>query len=346
MATTSARSEADEAAFREFRRQMVQATGTEAALPLDDQGLQSALADISASCEEFEQFFGSLFDRFENWAGDLQRRHMELTAQAASGDRAAQGPSAQPAECLKCQAKWKALLEQVQQTWSETADSWRKEVEQLRSAWRKEIEQFRDAVSKEHSLRNQWQAATAAAEHQTEQLATAVQQAAELPGQWESLREDWNELKQQWTALQEQLDQPQLVPDYDDQLAALRHQLELAAGERAALEGQLKTAGEHTAELAAEVTECRREVAAAQHQWNRQMGQVRQLLQCIADTMAALVANANAPPEPAPAADRGAADQVDEATIADGDEVLGSLAAQFQMLRRDAARRRNSSPGH
>lgn len=316
---------------------MVQVTATGAISPLEDQGLHSALAEVTASCDDFEQFFGSLFDRLENWAGDLRRRQVELV-QAGSAGAAAQTPSTQPAECLRCQAKWESLLKQTQQTWSETA-----------RAWQQQAEQLRDALAQAHNLRDHWQTAAEAAGRQAEQLAAAAEQVAELRGQWQSLQKDLSELQQQWAELHQQLAQRQPMPDFSEQLAEVRHELERATGQRSELEEQLETVGERAAEvvakLVAELAKCRREIAAAQKQWSAEVGHVRQLVQCIAESVVMVAAGTSAREKPGLPPDEVAGDQSDEAAIAEGDTVLDSLAAQFQMLRRDAARRRQAPPG-
>jgi chromosome segregation ATPase len=183
-----------------------------------------------------------------------------------------------------------------------------------------------------------------AAQAQVEQLATVAAQLADARGE---LVEARNENAQRWEQLEAR--QAAAAPcQHDEELQERFRRLEreqaLLEQERTVLESELEAVRTRAAEMAESLADQKRQAAAQRAEWAAELKRMRRLLEGISGRLAEGAFTAGVLPSDShvPAivgAGIGSA-------VSNGDPVLDSVAAQFEMLQRDLARRRAARAEH
>jgi hypothetical protein len=119
-------------------------------------------------------------------------------------------------------------------------------------------------------------------------------------------------------------------------LRAAEEQRDAAHGERALLEAELETLRCRAAELAESLEEQKRQASQQQAQWVAELRQQRALL----TTLASRLTEQKLAAVQSPAGPRGAARSEGDG---ESDPALASVMAQFEILQKDVARRRNAT---
>ncbi len=186
--------------------------------------------------------------------------------------------------------------------------------------------------------RAEWQRAQEASQTQAEQLAAA---AAKLTDARCELVEARNEIAQRWEQLQArqgEAAQPRPDEELQERFRQMEHQRALLEQERTVLESELEAVRNRAAEMTESLAEQRQQAGAQRAEWADELKRMRRLLEGISGRLAegersgrSLQSDFHEPV--AVAAGEGS-------TAANGDPVLASVAAQFEMLQRDLARRR------
>lgn len=199
-----------------------------------------------------------------------------------------------------------------------------------------------DSAQRQERWDAQRQASEADLRERTERL---EQERAELNTQWERAREqaeanraelaELAEARREIHARRETIEQDasEAGPDPEfqgrfDQVVGERQEL---AEERAALETELELVRNQTAELAETIAAERKQSAEERSEGSAELKRMRRLLELIADRSTAAPASPQAAARPSG----------DAAGEPPADPVLDSVMAQFEVLQKDLARRRN-----
>jgi len=199
-------------------------------------------------------------------------------------------------------------------------------------------EQLGQMLEEIQQQRAEWQRAQEASQAQAEQLAAAAAKLTDARGE---LVEARNEIAQRWEQLearQGQAAQPQPDEELQERFQQLERQRASLEQERTVLESELEAVRNRAAEMTESLAEQRQQACAQRAEWADELKRMRRLLERISGRLAEgehsgkrLQSDLHEPV--AVAAGEGS-------TAANGDPVLASVAAQFEMLQRDLARRR------
>jgi chromosome segregation ATPase len=279
---------------------------------VDSERVRSCLSQICATQGEFDRFFSEVFDQLDALSGQLLRRehawqNEQKEAEAALRRRAAQLEAER--------AAFAAEREQVRGN-SESARA------ALDSTADDQLRQILETVEQERaSLRS-------ALEETRERAAELARVAGEL----NEARRGIEEARASAEAVASRGD-----GELRQQLAELQRDRENLYHERAALEAELESVRNRAAEMAEALAEQKHEISEERAQWTEELKRLRRVLESLSSqrTQQPFVAEPHPPAVPgAPVAGR---------TATGSDPVLESVMAQFEMLQRDLARRRQHS---
>ena len=285
---------------------------------VDQKSLRDSLARVSASHQEFQSFFSKVFDELDGLWADLARRQERWNAQrqAAETDLGERTQRLEQ-ERAELNIQWERVQQQAEANRADAAvvsGENGQQVEQLLETAEQERAALRDARE--------------AAQSQLERLAELSQ---ELAASRTELAETRQEIQAQREAAEQDESQPRPGGDFQerfDQVIAERQEL---AEERAALETELELVRNQAAELAETIAAERKQSAEERGQGAAELKRMRRLLELIADRSAAT-------PAPGEADARLSGEAAGESSA---DPVLDSVMAQFEVLQKDLARRRN-----
>jgi DNA repair exonuclease SbcCD ATPase subunit len=280
-----------------------------------------ALGAIENSHDEFENFFGDVFDQLQSLSLELFARHkcLELTARHQEE---------QQAETAQQQERFQQLIEELHQVRSAAQQS-TQEHQQVRAEVRAVLEKGQEQQSAFRQIREELgrlgaefhagqdqrqreraelRAMQETIEGHLARLAAITAELAEARTQSAAFGDD--------AERQRQLEQ--MLEDSRQQRTAWEH-------ERAALEAELELVRDRAAELAETLADQKRQAAEHQASLASELKRMRSLLEAISGRM-----QAQSAPGPAPG----------KTATADADPVFDSVLAQFEILQRDISQRR------
>jgi chromosome segregation ATPase len=320
------------------------------------QSVRSALTEVRAVHGEFRHFFSDVFDqlgamlaelagRKNQWEAEQRQAEGELARKAArlQEDRAA---LAARRECDGQDAPLSVEASRQLERLLEDAEQQRAEIRDAQQQFRAELSRLADAaggtqlaqvLEEIRQQRAQLHNTEEAAQQRAEQLSEVGTKLADVHGQ---LVETRNEIAQRWTQLeacQTSADQAEPDEELDERFRQLQSRQALLEQERAVLESELEVVRNRAAEMAQLLGEQKQQATAQQAEWAKELKRMRRLLEGIAVRLVEdqRFEGALRPDslQPAGAAAAGPA-------AAGGDPVLDSVAAQFEMLQKDLAKRR------
>jgi len=137
--------------------------------------------------------------------------------------------------------------------------------------------------------------------------------------------------------------QPQADPKLEQQLQQMAKEHAKLDQERLVLETELDTVRNRAAEMAETLAEQRRQMAAEREQWTQELRRMRRVLEAISAKQVEHRADLGSRREFVELQETAAACPRSAAADGDGDPVLGSVMAQFEMLQKDITRRRKDN---
>jgi hypothetical protein len=276
--------------------------------------VQNVLGDLRGAHNEFERFFGDVFDQLESMSLELFARHkcLELSTQhQAEQEAAGSAHASQFRECLEglqgLDAKVTAAHDETKRAWSEIAAAQQQFLKQqaefceAQEEMRRvgaEFSEMREGIERDRIERQQAQESI---QQHLERLASlSAESTAQSPsGHDEQLLQALEATRQQQAAWQQ--DRVKLE-------AELEAQRQRAAQQNEALDEQRRLVAQQQAELAGELK------------------RMRSLIEAILSHMS----------QPSAAN----ADAGGQAPASSEDAALGAMLAQFEMLQRELAQRR------
>jgi chromosome segregation ATPase len=296
----------------------------------DWKSVRTSLDQICQSRDEIEHFFSGVFERLQGFCEELVRRHKawlrdKQDAQTHLDRRAAELNEAR---------------DRLADEWNQRPRPSAADPDQAAQAGGSSGEAFQrileEAESQHAALRSAQEAARSQADRLTELAEQLVRTGREL-----------SETREQLQQQRQALEAPCGGTSSAD--GALREKLDRLETERAEwqqeraiLETELEAVRNRVAELAEALADEKRAGAEERTRWSDELKRMRRLLERSPgpppDADAAAAPGAPVPVSPEPSAEPCAAK-----TAAVGDPVLDSVAAQFEMLQKDAAKRRQSS---
>jgi chromosome segregation ATPase len=284
---------------------------------------QTALDELHDGQDEFEHFFGEVFDQLQSLSLELFARHkcLELTSQHEAEQETAEGDRRRQFDQLleevrQSRAQWQASHDEAHQAWAEwraaqeTAQQERAEVsqlhEELRGVWAELRGSHEEAQRQREELRGMYETAQA-------HLARLAGIAAELAeARSQSGGEGQPEAQRRFQQMWEDAQQQRIAWEQ----------------ERIGMEAELEAVRARAADLSEALAEQKRQAAQQQAGLAGELGRMRSLLEALCGQMRGQSVAGEARPTPR------------EAAAAGGDPVLESVLAQFEMLQQDVARRR------
>jgi DNA repair exonuclease SbcCD ATPase subunit len=318
--------------------------------------VHSALSELRATHGEARHFFADVFDqlgtmltelagRGNQWESQRKQAESELARKTAQlrQDRAALaeqqelvGQDAQASAANISQIE--RLLDYAQQQRAEIRDAQQQfQAEVARLADAAGDDQLTQVLEEIRQQRSESRGAQEAVQQQVEQLATMAAELANVRGELLQTRNEIAHGREQIEARQETA-----AAGADEELqqrfCQLQGQQASLEQERAILESELEAVRNRAAEMTQSLAEQKQQAAAQQAEWAAELKRMRRLLEIISAHLAETERSEGAPQPgcrqaPAVAAGEGP-------TAAGGDPVLDSVAAQFEMLQRDLAKRR------
>ncbi|MHC4177890.1 MAG: coiled-coil domain-containing protein [Planctomycetota bacterium] len=203
-------------------------------------------------------------------------------------------------------------------------------------------DQFGQMLEEIRQQRAELHSGQEASQAQGEQLKAV---AAELADARCKLVEARNEIARRWEELearQVKAGQPQADEDLRERFQQMERQQALLEQERTVLESELEAVRNRAAEMAESLADQKRQAASQRAEWADELKRMRRLLESISGRLAegelsGRTGQSDFQEPVGVAAGEGS-------TAATGDAVLDSVAAQFEMLQRDLARRRAAKP--
>ncbi len=308
---------------------------------VETDGLRESLAEICASQAEFSRFFSGVSAELETLSADLIRKNQAWDGQRAQTESELQ----QRADHLE--AERAAVARQRDEAWEEVERK-RQQVEQehgrLAAVGEEDDARLAQMLEEADRERAALRAALEAAQSQGDRL---VQVTEELSHARTELAEARQEIQRLRDGLENGRAEPAEAPPDDalrEKLNALQEERAQQDQERVVLESELDMVRNRAAEMAENLAEQQRQMADERQQWAHELKRMRRLLETLSTrglgTVTAPAAQAG-PVEAQPAAD--GPHQKPAAAQAEGDPVLGSVMAQFEMLQKDIVRRRRES---
>ena len=175
-----------------------------------------------------------------------------------------------------------------------------------------------------------------ASQSQTEQLANMAAEAADSRRELAEARSEIAQQCKNLEARQAEAGQGQPGQELQEQSGQMERQQALWEQERALLEAELETVRNRAAEMAESLADQKRQAAGQRAEWADELKRMRRLMENISGRLAegGFSASGHESDSQRPAA------AAEDSTAGTGDAILDSVAAQFDMLQRDLARRR------
>lgn len=270
---------------------------------IDAAGLRAPLAEICASQEEHERFFSGAFSVLDRLASELSQRQETWLSERKLNAEALQRQAA------TIGADGDGQLQRILE-----------EAERGRDVLRTALE-----ATETHGQR---------LGQMTDELSQARAELAGARQEIERLRGNLDKAPSPATpACLDEGQQEKLLRAEQE-----RAQLEQ---ERVVLETELDTVRHRAAEMAETLADQRREMGEERQQWSLELKRMRSLLEALSKRPMEPPPT-SAPPQPAVEV-QAAAPATAPAPVPNDDPVLESVAAQFEMLQKDVARRRGTT---
>ncbi len=289
-------------------------------------GVCRSLAQIRTAHEEFDRFFCEVFEDLDALAGQMAQRHRAWQA----GRSEAESDLEQRAAELDQQRA--ALVTQIEQVHRASHSS--PEESDAASQRMGELAELRAAIEQDRSALH---AAMDAAQAQASELADVVRELAQA-------RAALSEARQELLRPSAEGGAAPVVGEADDvlreQLRQAEQERQAMEQERAVLETELEAVRNRAAEMAEMLAQQKRQMSEQRDQWSDELRRMRQMLEVLSGRLADVEA---APPQAAASRQATPESNGGAAPAAPGqadDAVLDSVMAQFQMLQKDRARRR------
>jgi chromosome segregation ATPase len=300
-------------------------------------GLRESLAEICASQEEFGRFFAGVFAELDAISVDLVRRNQAWQSRATETESELQ----QRSEHL--QAERAAIAAEREEAWKEIHQK-RQQVEQehvhVAAAGAGDNAELQRMLEEAERDRTALRTALEGAQKQGECLA---QVADELSHTRAELAEARREIEQLREGMDHGVDTAQSPSDgkVQEQLQVLEQERVQLDQERVVLETELEMVRNRAAEMAEALAQQQRQMADERQQWAQELKRMRRLLEALAGRAIEYPA-VGGPPRAFVEPRRATETSPDEPCTprANGDPVLGSVMAQFEMLQKDIVRRR------
>jgi chromosome segregation ATPase len=303
-------------------------------------GLRESLAEICASQEEFGRFFAGVFAELDALSAKLVRRSQAWQSHATETESELQ----QRSDRLNTERA--AIAAEREEAWKEIQEKRRQlehEHPQVAAAGAGDNGQLQRMLEEAERDRTALRTALEDAQKQSERLA---QVADEFSHTRAELAEARRELERLRNGLDHGADPAQAQPDQkaQEQLQVLQQERAQLDQERVVLETELDMVRNRAAETAEALAQQQRQMADERQQWAQELKRMRRLLEGLAGR--ALDHPPAARPQRTmvePRRTNGTSPDEPCAPRANGDPVLGSVMAQFEMLQKDIVRRRRES---
>jgi chromosome segregation ATPase len=290
--------------------------------PMPDVGeVLASLAEISSTNSEFGQFFGGVLDELETLLGQVlgEQKSIELERQGME-----QELERRRAEIERQKAEMDSLRRSV-------LDDIRGEVTRATAASQVLDQRFGDLLASASDERHALRSALGQFQKEMADLAEAKSQ---VTGLGSELRQALDRLASAQAAAQSEA-----LPAMEERLLRMEEERSQSDRERAALESELETLRTRNAEMACLLDRQKSQATEERTQWGDEIRRLRQVMELMSAGRSGSRAReagaappAAVPPSPAPAG-----------STAAKDSALDSVIAQFELLQKDAARRRKRS---
>ena len=281
------------------------------------QSVQSVFSDLRGAHDEFGNVFGEMFDQLESMSLELFARHkcLELsTQQQAEHETANNEHGRQFHECLEelrgLEAKVCSAHEEAERVWSEISATHQKFLQE--HAGLDEIQEEIRGVSTE--------------------FRTMLQDVEKDRVETRQLQESIQEHVQQLARVSAEAMATQSVSSHDEQLSqiveTIRQQQAAWQQDRVLLESELETERQRAAQQNEAFVEQRGLVAQQQAELDGELKRMRSLLEILLNNMNQPFGTNT--------------DHADQTASCPENAALESMLAQFEMLQRDLAQRRES----
>ena len=283
--------------------------------------VKNSLGEIRAAHNEFEGFFSETFDQLGGLFGQLVEQAGQWQHQRSQSED---------------ELQLSQLLEEVRQQRVESRSTQQEVHEQV----------TRLATIAATLAETRTDSGSNGDEHLNELLEEVRQQRSQLEGvqetaktQAENLITLATELAETRSGLSRSTESRAGSEQLDEQIRRMQQQQAEWEQERRLLETELESVRNRAAEMSDAVAEQKRTAAGQQKQWAEELKRMRRAL----EGMSARVPGEDRPParSPTPPAEPQRKEPVaEQPSEPDGDPVLDSVMAQFEMLQRDLAKRR------
>lgn len=284
--------------------------------------VRDSLAEIAASHEDVGRFCSDLFNQLDGlwtelirrqkaWHVEQQRIESELRQRTAEVER----------QRVALEAERERVRQEMQAEGRQPAAASSAENEQLLRVL-EEVERERAA------LRDAMQAAQA----QMSQLSQATLEFAEA-------RKAIGEERERLATLKSEPAQASADPQITQQISQLEQERSTLEQERVVLETELEAVRSRAAEMSETLSQQGRQMAEERAQWSEELKRMRRLLEELAKRPAAAPAAEEPVAASTPNEGRTSGGKAAPAG-SNGDPVLSSVMAQFEMLQKDLTRRR------
>jgi len=304
----------------------MQAPASSAMLPpLPDVGeVLASLAEISSSNTEFGEFFGGVLDELEMLLGQVLREQKSLELER---QRMEQELEWRRAEIERQKSEIDSLRRSA-------LDDIHSEVARTAAGSQVLDQRLGDLLGNASDERQALRSALGQFQDEMAQFAQAKSQVAEWGGELKRALE-------QLAAAQAAAAQSPAWPAMEQRLLRMEEERAESERERVVLESELETLRARNAEMARLLSQQKNQVTEERTQWGDEIHRLRQVLELMSagragkrtcETAASAPPGAAAQPSVPPAGSAGGTDSV-----------LDSVIAQFELLQKDAARRRKRS---
>ena len=309
--------------------------------PVETDGLRESLAETCASQEEFCKFFSGVFAKLDALSSRLMRERQAWSLERAQTESGLQRRSA------RLEAERAAIAAEREQAWKEV-DERRTRIEhergQVAAAGAEANGQLLEMLEETGRERSALQTALEESQRQSDRLAQVADELSRT-------RTELVEARQEIERFRERLDHggadraaAQPDPKLQEQLHALEQERAERGQERVVLESELDMVRNRAAEMAETLAQQQQQMADERQQWAQELKRMRRLLETLSSRGLEHPAAAEAlPTRVAPRRTTGKSPDEAPAARPNGDPVLGSVIAQFEMLQKDIVRRRKES---
>jgi len=309
--------------------------------PVETDGLRESLAEICASQEEFCKFFSGVFAELDAISSKLVRKRQAWSLDRAEAESELQRRSA------RLEAERAAIAAEREQAWKEV-DERRTQIEhergQVAAAGAEPNGQLLEMLEEAGRERSALQTVLEESQKQSARLAQVADELAHTRAELAEARQEIGQFREGPDHAGGDRARARPDPKLQKRLHAMEQELAERDQERVVLESELDMVRNRAAEMAETLAQQQQQMADERQQWTQELKRMRRLLEILSSRGLEHTAAAEAPCSRA-AAGRTPGKSADEAAAArqNGDPVLGSVMAQFEMLQKDIVRRRKES---